>query len=322
MVVVFMFDDFKDNQFIAYSLLSNSIKNNKLSHAYLIDGNNNEYAFDFVMSFVKMIACDYNYSNFDNCKNCNKCSRIELGNYTEVKIVETDSLVIKKEQLLELQSDFSKTSIEGSKRIYVIKDCDKMNKQASNCLLKFLEEPEDNIVAVLFTNHLNNILNTIISRCQVVKLNKENIKLYESTIKNIASISCDTRKEIEEFISNDENYKIINDILRFIDYYEEFNLDIMLYLKKMWYNNFPTRENSIFAILLMVYFYYDVLKYKFGMSEFFFYDNLDIISKISNCNDENNIIKKIDVCIQSYESLKFNVNVNLLIDDMIIKLGE
>ena len=91
-----MFDNFKDTQFVAYSLLINSIKNNRISHAYLIDGNNNEHAFDFVMSLVKVILCKYHYTDFENCGSCNLCSRIDSGNYPEIKVISSDSLVISK----------------------------------------------------------------------------------------------------------------------------------------------------------------------------------------------------------------------------------
>ena len=46
-----------------------------------------------------------------------------------------------------------------------------MRLEASNSMLKFLEEPEDGIIAILMTNNINNVLSTIISRCKVIKLN-------------------------------------------------------------------------------------------------------------------------------------------------------
>ena len=66
-----MLDEFKESQFIAYSLLTNAIKNNKLSHAYLIDANHYEEAFDFVLAFIKSILCSSHHTNFDSCENCN-----------------------------------------------------------------------------------------------------------------------------------------------------------------------------------------------------------------------------------------------------------
>ena len=250
-----MFDNFKDSQFVAYSLLTNSIKNNKISHAYLIDGNNNEHAFDFVMSLVKVILCKYHYTNFDKCGSCNLCNRIDSGNYPEVKIISSDSLVIKKEQLLELQSDFSKISVEGDYRIYIIKDCDKMNKQASNSLLKFLEEPEEGIIAILLTNNINKVLKTIVSRCQLITLAKDRHFNSDSTLKNFAYSFCSSQEEIDNFLEDQSKKDMIEAIIKFILYYEENGLDIMIYLKKMWYNNFLTRDDNIMAVFLMVLFF-------------------------------------------------------------------
>jgi len=59
--------------------------------------------------------------------NCLKCKRIDNGNYTEVRYIYPDGLFIKKEQLLELQSDFNLSSVEGKKLVYVIWNCEKMN---------------------------------------------------------------------------------------------------------------------------------------------------------------------------------------------------
>ena len=317
-----MFDNFKDSQFVAFSLLTNSIKNNKISHAYLIDGNSNEHAFDFVMSLVKVILCKYHYTNFDKCGSCNLCNRIDSGNYPEVKIISSDSLVIKKEQLLELQSDFSKISVEGDYRIYIIKDCDKMNKQASNSLLKFLEEPEEGIIAILLTNNINKVIKTIVSRCQLITLAKDRHFNSDSTLKNFAYSFCSSQEEIDNFLEDQSKKDMIEAIIKFILYYEENGLDIMIYLKKMWYNNFLTRDDNIMAVFLMVLFYFDVFKYKYSLNDYFFCDYLDELKNVSNANSLDDILKKIDKCVEIKENLEYNLNTNLTIDNLVIGLGE
>lgn len=320
--MIVVFDNFKDSQFVAFSLLTNSIKNNKISHAYLIDGNSNEHAFDFVMSLVKVILCKYHYTNFDKCGSCNLCNRIDSGNYPEVKIISSDSLVIKKEQLLELQSDFSKISVEGDYRIYIIKDCDKMNKQASNSLLKFLEEPEEGIIAILLTNNINKVLKTIVSRCQLITLAKDRHFNSDSTLKNFAYSFCSSQEEIDNFLEDQSKKDMIEAIIKFILYYEENGLDIMIYLKKMWYNNFLTRDDNIMAVFLMVLFYFDVFKYKYSLNDYFFCDYLDELKNVSNANSLDDILKKIDKCVEIKENLEYNLNTNLTIDNLVIGLGE
>ena len=58
-----VFDDFIDSQNVSYTLLKNSVAVDKLSHAYLINSNHNENSFSFVLAFIKMILCDFHYSN-------------------------------------------------------------------------------------------------------------------------------------------------------------------------------------------------------------------------------------------------------------------
>ena len=96
-----MFDNYKDIQNVIYSMIINSAKNNKISHAYLIDSNEYNDIDNFVLSFVKLLICPYHYSNYDKCDGCNKCSRIDNNNYTEVRYIKPDGISIKKEQLKE-----------------------------------------------------------------------------------------------------------------------------------------------------------------------------------------------------------------------------
>ena len=319
-----VFDDFKECQNVSYSLLKNAILNDKLSHAYLIDTNNYDKAMDFVLAFVKMIVCENHYSNdsFSDCNNCSLCKRIDDGNYSEIRIIDSDTSVIKKEQLLELQNDFSMSSIEGKYRIYIIKDCDKMNKQASNSLLKFLEEPVDGIVAILMTNNVNRLLSTIVSRCQLIRLDNCFVFSKESSLDNLALVCCNGNKEFIDFKENTKNIDILNCVLDFIEFFEDNGLDILVYMKKMWYNMVQTREENILAFKMMIYFYYDVLKCKMNGSNFLFCEHINLLEKVADLNNVKKIVEKIDIIQYGYDMLIGNLNVNLLLDDIVIRLGE
>lgn len=314
-----MFDDFKDSQDIAYSILKNAIMNGKLSHAYLIDANGCSDATRFVMSFVKAIICENNYTNFDCCKGCNKCARIDSNNFLEVKIIEPDGLTIKKEQLLELQDEFSLSSIESSRRVYIIKDCDKMTTQASNSLLKFLEEPNGDIIALLLTDNFNKMLSTIVSRCQVIKLKKNNFCLMDNALSNFALLYGNN--DIDAFLEDERNNDILKAVMDFVSYYESNGIDVMIYLKKMWHNYFKDRSDNIMALNLLINIYYDILKYKCNMNNLFYKDYINYIVELADNNSMEEVIHKIDVCIDTKEMLKCNLNINLLIDNMVIELG-
>lgn len=323
-----MLDDYKFSQEVAYSLLLNAINKNKLSHAYLFNSNGNDNIMNFVYAFIKTILCDEECtSSSDKCKSCNRCMRIDNNNYPEIKVIESDSFVIKKEQLLELQNEFSRSSIEGKYLIYIIKDCDKMNKQAANSILKFLEEPVDGIIAILITSNISKVLETISSRCQIINLKKEN---------NYSELNDYEDREVVSLFTKDEDNNNINvtfyfyylflDFLRFvIEFFndvEELGYDIMLDMKSRWYDKIENRDTFDSALILMLCFYYDVLRVKVGINEYTFYNYKKMIDNYVSKNSLEVILKKIDIINYGIESARYNLNINLLSDDIVIRLGE
>ena len=72
--------------------------------------------------------------------------------------------------------------------------------------MKFLEEPEENIVAILVTENKFQLLDTIISRCQLITLN--NIKKNNSMIEGIANLLYNDEKSINEYIEAEENIEL------------------------------------------------------------------------------------------------------------------
>lgn len=317
-----MLDKFLETQFVASSLLKNAIHNNKLSHAYLFDANDFEEANDFILAFVCSIFCENHYTSnsFSKCASCNICNRIKNNNYPELKIIETTSLTIKKEQLLELQSDFSLSSIESKYRVYVIKDCEKMNKQASNCLLKFLEEPTDGIIAILVTNNLGKMLSTIVSRCQIIRLNNCLPDFKGNSFEKFMYL-CKIRNLVDIDFEKEKVERIIKKVFDFIDYFEDNGLDVLIFIKSMWYENISSKDEFLIAFLLMIYVYYDALKLKFNYSKIFFIDDMVLLEKISNYNSVDCLLNKVDILIYGYDMLKMNLNLNLLFDDIIIRLA-
>jgi len=323
-----MLDDYKISQEVAYSLLINSIKKNKLSHAYLFNSNNNDNVMDFVLAFIKTILCDdCCTTTCEKCKNCNRCIRIDNNNYPEIKVIESDSFVIKKEQLLELQSEFSRSSIEGKYLIYIIKDCEKMNKQAANSILKFLEEPVDGIIAILITSNISKVLETISSRCQIINLKKES---------NYSELSnYEDRDVVSLFVKDEDNNNInftfyfyylflefLNFVVKFFDDIEEIGYDVMIDMKDRWYDKIQNREEFDTALILMLCFYYDVLKVKVGIKDYTFYNYKKLIDSYVSKFSIDVILKKIDIISYGIEAARYNLNINLLSDDIVIRLGE
>ena len=229
-----MLDYYMDKQKEVYEILHNELINDKISHAYLFVVNNYSLANEMIISFVKDIV---GQNRTDEEKKIIS-KRIDYGNYSEIKIIEPDGMYIKKQQIIDLQQEFSRSSLEGDRKIYIIKDADKMRTEAANSMLKFLEEPEGNIMAILVTNNYNNMLQTIISRCQL-------IKFQDYTVEDIDNDNLDT---IIEFLFNIEKY----------------GNKTFLKIKELWYDKIDSKNRDILILLvdMMIDFYYDVYKYK------------------------------------------------------------
>ena len=143
-----MLEKYLYSQEIITKLLINSLDNNKLSQAYLFVCSDINYSYEYAKTFIKDILKKSNLS--DEILN-NIYSRIDKDEYTELKVIEPEGQFIKKEQLLELQNSVLNKPVEGNKIVYIIKNCEKLNSSSANSILKFLEEPADDIIAILLT---------------------------------------------------------------------------------------------------------------------------------------------------------------------------
>ncbi len=288
-----MLDDYKDKQSVAYNIMMNEINNDHISHAYLIDENNNNDSFNIVMAFIKEILC----SKLDVNHRQVLCKRIDDGNYPEIKIIEPDGMLIKKKQILDLQQEFSRSAFEGSKRIYIIRDADKMRSETANSMLKFLEEPDNDIIAILMTNNFNNLLSTIISRCQVIRLNNDNVDVNDSELDLL----------VINFIKSVENNGV-----RTIMKEQELLFNTVL---------MKDRDKLLNVFDKMIDMYYDIMKINTGNKLIKFNNYLDILINIASKNTNNEILNKINFLVDAKETVKNNVNVNLLVDSVIINIG-
>lgn len=315
-----MLDDYRIDQKIVYKLINNSIKMDRCSHAYLIDSNGYSKSFELAISIAKTFLCPFNYSNNINCNGCNQCKIIDDNNFVELKIIKPDGEWIKKEQLDELQSLFSKKAIVGNKKVYIIDGVERLNINSANSILKFLEEPEEGIIAILITENINKVISTIVSRCQILSLNTCNRCLEnESVLKKIAISIFNSDKKISEFIHNEDSILFVNNVINFVKYYEEHGMDTLLEIENLWNYYFKDRKDIGNALEIMLLFYSDVLNYMMNNPIVIFNEVKKDIQNISIKSNVLNISKKINVIIDLKEKIKYNINTNLLMDKLLIR---
>ena len=315
-----MLDDFIKIQPIAYKILKKSKEKNKVSHAYIIETNGYSKGLDIALAFSKYLLCPKSYTNGENCQNCTQCFTIDRNEFIELKIIESNTSQIKKEQIDNLQLDFTKKPIIGDKKIYIINEAEKLNIKTSNSILKFIEEPEEGIIAILITNSVNSLLSTIVSRCQIISLINNNIQENLDTEEKIVDILILDSNEKQQLLEIKEDKNGINRVIDFIKYYENNKEETIIYTNKLFHQYFTTREELKIALEIILLFYKDVLNMKIGKKILIFNNYKNDIKEIEEKNDLKTILNKINVLSNIEEKIKFNANATLLIDKLIIEL--
>ena len=213
--------------------LNSIITNNKLTHAYLFEVNNYDDDFKVILNFVKMILSNMTYDEVIN-SDINYFKQIDVNKYIDLFIVEPDGNNIKKNQMIDLMTEFNDKSFLNNKRIYIIKECDKLNASSANTILKFLEEPNDNIIGILLTDNRYRVIDTVLSRCQIYSFNN-----------NDTLVGTEEYDDLFEFIFNIK--KKINDYdLIFNKYFVDKtkSIDNIKYIQNILINYLDNKEND------------------------------------------------------------------------------
>jgi DNA polymerase-3 subunit delta' len=166
-----MFDDIVSNIEVKH-FLKNEIKIGKKSGTYLFYGERGSELMEFTLAFAKGLNCSEEPIDF--CGRCDVCLRIDSGNYPDVEVVE-DPSGIKIDRVREIIYKASSSSYEGRKKVFILRNVEKMRTEAANALLKIIEEPGEGTFFIL-TSHSLNILPTILSRSVAVHIKKKNFE--------------------------------------------------------------------------------------------------------------------------------------------------
>lgn len=143
--------------------LSNSVKTGKLAHAYLFAGPAHIGKHTVALKFVQNLLCENNSS----CNSCNQCKAfIALGNADYMSMDEPEGIKI--EQVRDLIYKLSLKPYLAKYKVAVIDDAENMTIEASNALLKSLEEPKSNTILILISSSPDKLPRTILSRVQKI----------------------------------------------------------------------------------------------------------------------------------------------------------
>lgn len=256
---------------------------NRIAHAFLIC----DTFYDVIKNDLEYVLSNYFFDGNTN-----------LSNNSDMYYIKPNDGKIVKDDILNLQEVFKTKSLTNKNRVYIIDEAEKMNLYAANSLLKFLEEPEENIYAILITSNVNKILPTIKSRCQILMIDNKCDFNIETISKEQIESACDIVYKFET-----KGY----DGLPFI--YEKLSKKI-------------EKEDLKILIKIVKYLYRDCLNYIFYETTQYFSDYIDLILKIVSNNSEESLVNKMYILLKEENKLIYNLNTNLFLDNLLIEMEE
>ncbi|MCR4879775.1 MAG: hypothetical protein K5906_02330 [Bacilli bacterium] len=318
------------NQPIIYKTFINSIKEDKLSHAYLLVGDPGTPLKEVATYLAKSLVCDD--PNPLACNNCISCIRIDHNNYPDFVVFDGSKESIKKGDIASIESQFERTAIERKGiMIYVIHLMENMTIEAVNSILKFLEEPRPNVYAFLTTNNENAILPTIISRCQTMhlKLIPHNRIIQEATEYGVAredaellSLFYNDAELILDYLKDDElsaPYHIAKEMALTLltSLANGDDKEAIFYMETVVASKINKKESLRFFLDMLAHFFEDVVNIKNNNNiTLSSYDTIlrSLASNIKNV--ENGLLE-----IQKQRNLiNLNINIPLQLDHLIFEI--
>lgn len=312
------------NQPEVVKLINNSFNSDRLVQTYLFHGDKGTLKMDAALYLASLILCEAG----GNCGVCDQCKRIERLTNPNVFIVSPDGDSIKKEQIDNLEHEFSLTS--DSKRIFIIKDIDKATLASSNSLLKFLESLNENSYGVLLTENINLVIPTIKSRSVSVHFKpKSQATISDKLIKK--DIDEDISRAIATLTNNvSEALEMANDkiLLELIELVKNIgiaiednqkNLSLLLVENGNLLKQIDKNYHSYFLDLL-IHIHSDKVKRLLCIKEGVVFENTLDMCVLNNDRDIQ--VQIVEILLAYKEKLKYNINIDLMYTSLMIEIGK
>lgn len=135
------------------------------AHSYILEGGSAASRMSLAATIACSLVCESKNGIYP-CFSCPQCKKIIEDQHTDVKILGGDGADIKVDAIRILSKDAYVMPTDCDFHIYILRDADRMNKNAQNALLKILEEPPSHTVFMLLTASKEMLLPTVVSRAQ------------------------------------------------------------------------------------------------------------------------------------------------------------
>ena len=320
-----------------------TIASNHLSHAYIFTGQDGVGKTLLAKEFSKAIFCSEKED--DSCNLCHNCVRIENNHHPDIHWIEIEEKAkfLKIDNIRDLQHSVKLSPVESNYKIFIIKEADRMNEEASNCLLKTLEEPPTSTIIILIANSLTPVKETIRSRCQIIRFHPIPAHIIEDQL--VKRFNTDTGKVrwISRFCSGSlgSAFELLED-----NFYEK-NTDIIDRISVSGIDNLLLAEEFIDTYLsssdtleekrqslkrilnCILQFYRDLLVVKvrniYGAGKkgppLFNTDREDTLQRCADYLTQKHTTDIINDILESIKFIDYNLNINLLVENIFTRIA-
>ncbi len=290
--------------------------------------------FYLAKSIVKALNClNKEKEGLDFCGECKNCKMIEKGDFVDFIVVKPEGNFIKLEQIKEVIERSNFVPLESDKKIIVIDEVDKMNRESANSLLKTLEEPPKSVTFFLITSKLNRILPTVKSRCQVFEFSPPGTEEVTQFLMKFKNMSYDDALLLTHFfegsIGNILNFniekihflrkKILTFFIEALD--DDSSQDSLLNL----IDEISSKDYSIDEFLkFLLFLLRDVFIVKIGLKgeKLYFFEKLDLILILAKKLSYDKIFALFFKISEFEEKKNLNLRKDVFLFDLFFTLRE
>ena len=309
-----------------------AIENNKISHAYIINGEKGMGKRTVAKAFAMTLLCEE--KGIVPCMKCHSCVQALTDNNPDLIMITPDKpTTLSIDHIRQtLVNDVELKPYSNSHKVYIVEDAELMNNAAQNAILKTIEEPPEYAVIILLTTNISALLQTVLSRCvklDMQPLKKEVIKKYLMEKEKVVDYQADIAvsfaggnlgKAIE--LSKSQDFaEMLDEVIQLLRYIKDMQAyEVVAAVKRASEYKFRFTD----YIDLMILWFRDVLVYKASqnVNELIFKDEIQTIKKHAAKSSYNGIEHILEAMNKAKLRLKANVNFDLVIELLIMAIKE